>query len=149
EIGDAAHHFPDCARFRFRRDFGVAAGRRRLPEQGHQLPPARCAHRRAAPAPTETVVEHGSLKLEAERMRVSWNDVEVPLTVTEFWMVHTLVRFPGHVKNRDQLMRDAELVVDDATITSHIKRIRKKFLAVDPGFDAIETVHGVGYRWKP
>ena len=99
------------------------------------------------PANKETVVEHGPLKLEAERMRISWNGAEVPLTVTEFWMVHTLVRFPGHVKNRDQLMHEAELVVDDATITSHIKRIRKKFIAVDPAFDSIETVHGVGYRW--
>jgi two-component system OmpR family response regulator len=102
-----------------------------------------------APAASETVIEHGPLKLESERMRISWNGVEVPLTVTEFWMVHTLIRFPGHVKNRDQLMREAELVVDDATITSHIKRIRKKFIAVAPAFDAIETVHGVGYRWKP
>ena len=102
-----------------------------------------------APASSETVIEHGPLKLESERMRISWNGEEVPLTVTEFWMVHTLIRFPGHVKNRDQLMREAELVVDDATITSHIKRIRKKFIAVAPEFDAIETVHGVGYRWKP
>jgi len=101
------------------------------------------------PGNRETVVEHGSLKLEAERMRVTWNDIEVPLTVTEFWMVHMLVRFPGHVKNRDQLMREAQVVVDDATITSHIKRIRKKFIAADPAFDAIETVHGAGYRWKP
>ena len=101
------------------------------------------------PTSKETVVEHGPLKLEAERMRVTWNGEEVPLTVTEFWMVHTLVRFPGHVKNRDQLMREAQVVVDDATITSHIKRIRKKFIAIDPNFDAIETVHGVGYRWKP
>ncbi len=101
------------------------------------------------PSSKETVVEHGPLKLEAERMRVTWNNVEVPLTVTEFWMVHTLVRFPGHVKNRDQLMREAQVVVDDATITSHIKRIRKKFIAIDANFDAIETVHGVGYRWRP
>src|SRR5215471_340772 len=92
------------------------------------------------PASKETVVEHGPLKLEAERMRVTWNNHEVPLTVTEFWMIHTLVRFPGHVKNRDQLMREAQVVVDDATITSHIKRIRKKFLALDGKFDAIETV---------
>jgi two-component system, OmpR family, response regulator len=99
------------------------------------------------PTSKETVVEHGPLKLEAERMRVTWNGEEVPLTVTEFWMVHTLVRFPGHVKNRDQLMREAQVVVDDATITSHIKRIRKKFIAIDASFDAIETVHGVGYRW--
>ena len=96
-----------------------------------------------------TVIEHGPLKMESERMRITWNGAEVPLTVTEFWMVHTLVRFPGHVKNRDQLMRDAQVVVDDATITSHIKRIRKKFIAVDETFDAIDTVHGAGYRWKP
>ena len=101
------------------------------------------------PMTKETVIEHGPLKLEAERMRVTWNDQEVPLTVTEFWMVHTLVRFPGHVKNRDQLMREAQVVVDDATITSHIKRIRKKFIAIDASFDGIETVHGVGYRWIP
>ena len=62
-------------------------------------------------------------------------------------MVHSLARHPGHVKDRDQLMRDAEMVVDDGTITSHVKRIRKKFLALDPGFDAIETVYGMGYRW--
>jgi len=100
------------------------------------------------PMNKETVVEQGPLRLEAERMRVSWNGQEIPLTVTEFWMVHILVRFPGHVKNRDQLMREAQVVVDDATITSHIKRIRKKFIALAPEFDAIETVHGVGYRWR-
>jgi two-component system OmpR family response regulator len=71
----------------------------------------------------------------------------VGLTVTEFWMVHSLARHPGHVKDRDQLMRDAEMVVDDGTITSHVKRIRKKFLAIDGEFDAIETVYGMGYRW--
>lgn len=103
----------------------------------------------STPAASDTVIEHGPLKLEAERMRVSWAGTEVPLTVTEFWMLHTLVRHPGHVKSREQLMRDAELVVDDATITSHIKRMRKKFVAVAPEFDAIDTVHGAGYRWKP
>jgi two-component system OmpR family response regulator len=101
------------------------------------------------PSSKETVVEQGQLKLEAERMRVTWSGADVPLTVTEFWMVHTLVRFPGHVKNRDQLMREAQVVVDDATITSHIKRIRKKFIALDAAFDSIETVHGAGYRWRP
>ncbi|HEY0181117.1 MAG TPA: proteobacterial dedicated sortase system response regulator [Dokdonella sp.] len=100
------------------------------------------------PAAADNVIAQGALKLETERMRVTWNEADVPLTVTEFWMVHTLVRFPGHVKSRDQLMRDAQVVVDDATITSHIKRIRKKFLAIDSGFDAIDTVHGAGYRWK-
>jgi two-component system OmpR family response regulator len=100
------------------------------------------------PAAADNVITQGPLRIETERMRVTWNGVDVPLTVTEFWMVHTLVRFPGHVKNRDQLMRDAQVVVDDATITSHIKRIRKKFVAVDPVFDAIDTVHGAGYRWR-
>lgn len=100
------------------------------------------------PGAAESVITQGPLKLETERMRITWNEQEVPLTVTEFWMVHTLVRYPGHVKNRDQLMRDAQVVVDDATITSHIKRIRKKFLALDSAFDAIDTVHGAGYRWK-
>jgi two-component system OmpR family response regulator len=101
------------------------------------------------PPAQEATISHGPLVLAAERMRVTWNGEEVPLTVTEFWMVHTLVRHPGHVKNRDQLMRDAQVVVDDATITSHVKRIRKKFIAIDPAFDAIDTVHGAGYRWKP
>lgn len=101
-----------------------------------------------APASQETVLEHGPLKLETERMQVSWNGKPVPLTVTEFWMVHSLVRHPGHVKSREQLMSAAELVVDETTITSHIKRMRKKFLAIDAGFDAIDTVHGAGYRWQ-
>jgi two-component system OmpR family response regulator len=67
--------------------------------------------------------------------------------LTEFWLVHALARYPGHVKNRQQLMDAAQAVLDDNTITSHIKRIRRKFIAIDPGFDAIETVYGMGYRW--
>ena len=63
-------------------------------------------------------------------------------------MVHALARFPGHVKDRDALMRDANIVVDDSTITSHVKRIRRKFQAVDPAFDRIATVYGMGYRWN-
>jgi len=101
------------------------------------------------PPASEAIITLGPLKLAAERMQVSWRDQELPLTVTEFWMVHALVRHPGHVKSRDQLMRDAQVVVDDATITSHVKRIRKKFVAIDADFDSIETVHGIGYRWKP
>jgi two-component system OmpR family response regulator len=62
-------------------------------------------------------------------------------------MLHALVRFPGHVKNREQLMGEAEMVVDDGTITSHVKRIRRKFEALDASFNAIETVYGMGYRW--
>ena len=100
------------------------------------------------PQGAEAVLKNGNLSLHPERMRVTWKDEEVPLTVTEFWMVHTMVRHPGHVKSRDALMRDAQVVVDDATITSHIKRIRKKFLAIDANFDEIETMHGAGYRWR-
>lgn len=103
----------------------------------------------AAPQARDSVFRLRGLTLELERMRVSWNGLEVALTVTEFWMVHALVRYPGHVKTREQLMREAQVVVDDATITSHIKRIRRKFQALDPAFDEVDTVHGAGYRWRP
>lgn len=97
----------------------------------------------------DTVVRLRGLELELERMRVAWQGADVALTVTEFWMVHALVRHPGHVKSREQLMREAQIVVDDATVTSHIKRIRRKFEALDPAFAEIETMHGAGYRWRP
>ncbi len=102
-----------------------------------------------APDARESVFELRALRLELERMRVTWQAQEVPLTVTEFWMCHALVRHPGHVKSREQLMREAQIVVDDATITSHIKRMRRKFEALDAAFDEIETMHGAGYRWRP
>lgn len=89
----------------------------------------------------------GKLELDADRMTARWDGAPVGLTLTEFWMVHALARYPGHVKNRQQLMDAAQAVLDDNTITSHIKRIRRKFLAIDPDFDAIETVYGMGYRW--
>ena len=73
----------------------------------------------------------------------------MPLTLTEFWMVHALLKHPGHVKKRTQLMDAANIFVDDETVTSHMKRVRKKFQHTDPLFDAIETVYGVGYRWQP
>jgi two-component system OmpR family response regulator len=101
----------------------------------------------AAETPAEEALTRGALALDAQRMTANWKGQPLGLTVTEFWMVHSLARHPGHVKNRDQLMRDAEMVVDDGTITSHVKRIRRKFQAVDPAFDAIETVYGMGYRW--
>jgi len=95
----------------------------------------------------EDILHRGKLALDSKRMVADWGGKPVGLTVTEFWMVHSMARHPGHVKDRDQLMRDAEMVVDDGTITSHVKRIRKKFLAVDAEFAAIETVYGMGYRW--
>ena len=100
------------------------------------------------PARAEDILHRGELTLDINRLSIQWRRHEVVLTVTEFWMIHALVKFPGHVKNRDQLMREAELVVDDNTITSHMKRIRKKFVLVDATFDEIETVYGMGYRWK-
>ena len=99
------------------------------------------------PSRAEDVLHRGDVTLDINRLSVVWKNSVVMLTVTEFWMVHALVKFPGHVKNRDQLMREAELTVDDNTITSHMKRIRKKFMAVDVTFDEIETVYGMGYRW--
>lgn len=100
------------------------------------------------PRSQEEEIHCGSLTLFVERMIVHWQQQLIDLTVTEFWMVYSIVKIPGHVKNRQQLMADAKVYVDDSTITSHIKRIRKKFLATDPHFDAIETVYGMGYRWK-
>jgi two-component system, OmpR family, response regulator len=100
------------------------------------------------PARAEDVLYRGELVLDINRLGAKWRGHDVVMTVTEFWMVHALVKFVGHVKNRDQLMREAELTVDDNTITSHMKRIRKKFELVDDAFDAIETVYGMGYRWR-
>jgi|SRR5579862_1495522 len=103
----------------------------------------------AETAAVEEVLERGKLTLDLKRLTAQWSGTRVDLTLTEFWMVHTLAKFPGHVKDRDSLMRDAKIVVDDSTITSHIKRVRRKFLAVDPAFDCIATVYGMGYRWNP
>ena len=95
----------------------------------------------------ESRLRRGDLEIDLDRMTVRWKDEPVGLTLTEFWMIHALARYPGHVKNRQQLMYAAQAVLDDNTITSHIKRIRRKFVAIDPDFDAIETVYGMGYRW--
>ncbi|HZM36105.1 MAG TPA: proteobacterial dedicated sortase system response regulator [Burkholderiales bacterium] len=103
----------------------------------------------AEPHAAEERLERGSLALDLKRFVVRWRDDVVPLTLTEFWMVHALAKHPEHVKSREQLMREANLVVDEGTITSHVKRMRRKFLAADPAFEAIDTVYGIGYRWKP
>lgn len=100
------------------------------------------------PAQVEDVLERGPLTLDLKRFSVTWRGQPVDLTLTEFWLVHALAKFPGHVKDRDQLMGEAHIVVDDSTITSHVKRMRRKFAALDPGFDGIDTVYGMGYRWK-
>ncbi len=103
---------------------------------------------RLKPEDKNDIISHGNVIIDKNRMTVKWMDVLIDLTVTEFWIVYAIARHPGHVKNRNQLMEDASIYVDDSTITSHIKRIRKKFNLIDMDFDLIETVYGMGYRWK-
>ena len=88
--------------------------------------------------------------MDPARHKVRWNGADVSLTVTEFLILDALAQRPGVVKNRNQLLDVAysdDIYVDDRTIDSHIKRIRRKFRAADPDFDAIETLYGVGYRF--
>ena len=92
------------------------------------------------------IVDH--LTIDSQRMSCLWKGSRVDLTITEFWMVYALSKHPGHVKNRQQLMQDSKIYVDDSTITSHIKRIRKKFTMIDHHFNCVDTVYGMGYRWK-
>lgn len=89
--------------------------------------------------------------LDPGRHACTWNGVDVTLTVTEFLLLKALAIRPGHVKNRDQLMDAAygeSIYVDDRTIDSHIKRLRKKFKIIDDDFAQIETLYGVGYRYR-
>jgi two-component system, OmpR family, response regulator len=95
----------------------------------------------------EEIIRRGALTLDAERMSAQWDGKVVLLSLTEFWIVHALARHPGHVRNRQQLMDAANVVLDDNTITSHVKRIRRKFQSLDAKFDALQTVYGMGYRW--
>ncbi len=97
-------------------------------------------------------IHHGKLEMDPARHRVRWDGANVALTVTEFLILDALAQRPGFVKSRDQLMDVAyghDNYVDDRTIDSHIKRLRKKFRGVDPKFKAIETLYGVGYRFDP
>ncbi len=97
------------------------------------------------------VMVRGDLTLDPNRHICAWKGDSVTLTVTEFLILQSLAQRPGHVKNRDQLMDaayDDQVYVDDRTIDSHIKRIRKKFRDVDEEFDSIETLYGVGYRYR-
>jgi two-component system response regulator ChvI len=99
----------------------------------------------------EKTLVRGDLVLDANRHYCTWKGQPVSLTVTEFLILQSLAQRPGHVKSRDQLMDaayDDDVYVDDRTIDSHVKRIRKKFKQVDENFDSIETLYGVGYRYK-
>ena len=100
---------------------------------------------------SEEHITRGSLTLDDSRHLCTWDNKPVNLTVTEYLLVKSLAQRPGHVKNRDQLIDLAygeNIYVDDRTIDSHIKRVRKKFKTVDTEFDQIETLYGVGYRYK-
>jgi two-component system, OmpR family, response regulator len=103
------------------------------------------------PVQSEKMVRHGLLRLDADRFLSYWGETEVSLTVTEFNILKTMLRFPGKVFTRDELMSRAypiETIVSDRTIDSHIRGIRQKFLQAAAG-DPIETVHGLGYRLAP
>ena len=114
--------------------------------------------RRSSPkeggAPKETeakILERGRLKMDPERHTCTWDNTPVTLTVTEFLILQALATRPGVVKSRNALMDaayDDQVYVDDRTIDSHIKRLRKKFKVVEPEFEMIETLYGVGYRFK-
>ncbi|MET0092447.1 MAG: response regulator, partial [Sedimenticola sp.] len=100
------------------------------------------------PVERDRILERGHLSIDMDRLQISWREKPVELTVTELWFVHALANHPGHVRSRDQLMDAANILVDSTSISTHIKRIRRKFEKADTGFDAIETVYGMGYRWK-
>ncbi|MDF1730193.1 MAG: response regulator transcription factor [Minwuia sp.] len=111
--------------------------------------------REAAANPSEDndrkVIERGDLTLDPNRHHCEWRGKAVKLTVTEFLILESLAQRPGHVKTRDQLMDAAyedNVYVDDRTIDSHIKRLRRKFKVVDDEFAAIDTLYGVGYRFR-
>ena len=100
---------------------------------------------------TEDIIIHGDLLLDPDRHLCKWKQQVVKLTVTEFLMIRALIVRPGHVKSRDQLMDAAygeSVFLDDRTIDSHIKRLRRKFRIIDPDFDQIETLYGIGYRYS-
>ncbi|MBN8807474.1 MAG: response regulator transcription factor [Sphingomonas sp.] len=112
---------------------------------------ARVASPEDAVSPAEALIDRGRLQMDPARHRVTWNGDNVTLTVTEFLILETLAQRPGVVKTRNQLMDAAyqdDIYVDDRTIDSHIKRVRRKFREVDNDFDAIETLYGAGYRFS-
>jgi two-component system response regulator ChvI len=105
----------------------------------------------AAPANDGPVIERGRLQMDPARHRVTWDGRNVSLTVTEFLILEALAQRPGVIKSRNQLMDAAypdDVFVDDRTVDSHIKRLRRKFRAADPHFGAIETLYGAGYSFS-
>ncbi len=108
-------------------------------------------NRQPTDASEEKVLEVDELRLDLRRYTAHWRSRVVPLTVTEFMILHALVRHPGHVKTRQQLMQEGyphDAYISDRTIDSHIKRLRRKLVGIDPEFTGIETVYGLGYRYQ-
>ena len=108
-------------------------------------------HDRSKEEDGKDVMRHGDLSLDPTRHLCTWKGKKVDLTVTEFLLIQAISKHPGHVKSRDQLIDAAygeHIYVDDRTIDSHIKRLRKKFREVDEEFSEIETLYGVGYRYR-
>ncbi|MCA3441560.1 MAG: response regulator transcription factor [Rhodobacter sp.] len=105
----------------------------------------------AAASEETRIMDRGALRMDPLRHSVSWKGKDVALTVTEFLLLQALAQRPGLVKSRDQLMDvayDDQVYVDDRTIDSHIKRLRKKMRSIDNDFSAIETLYGIGYRYN-
>jgi two-component system response regulator ChvI len=112
----------------------------------------RAAQRQEPPGGDERGFEAGRLRLDLARYQAFGNGAPVALTVTEFTLLHALARRPGHVKTRAQLLEEGyphDAYASDRTIDSHVKRLRKKLAEADPSFEAIETVYGLGYRFRP
>lgn len=99
------------------------------------------------PPAEEQHLTRGSLKINEERKQVTWKDLPISLTLTEYWILLSLTRHPGHVKSHDQLMEAANVVVTNNAIAAHIRRIREKFREADPDFNALRSEYGMGYRW--
>ena len=95
------------------------------------------------------IIEHQDLRIDEDRKEVYWQGHPVSLTLTEFWILLCLARRPGHVKNHDQLMEAASVIVTNNAIAAHIRRIRDKFREIDGEFNGIRSEYGMGYRWQP
>ena len=143
--GVAALHHAGALRQRLLVERVKSILRRSAPRDGTGAPGT------AEPTPGKALIERGNLRMDPERHTCTWKGQPVTLTVTEFLILQALASRPGVVKSRNALMDaayDDQVYVDDRTIDSHIKRLRKKFKSADDEFDMIETLYGVGYRFK-
>ncbi len=101
----------------------------------------------AGTTPPEKILSIGDLHINEERKQILWKNTKLNLTLTEFWILLSLVRHPGHVKSHSQLMEAANVVVTNNAIAAHIRRVREKFREIDDQFDGIRAEYGMGYRW--